>query len=143
MTVALTIVVFLFVNAVFVAAEFAALGTRESRVRRAAESGSGSARLLLPFLLSAAKLDRYISACQLGNTISSLGLGAYCQFALMGGLAAMLEATIGMQPAQALTVAASRLSTFVRLLSASPVPRDRSPACITVANTKTDNSDNR
>ncbi len=64
-------------NALFVAAEFAALGAREGRIRKYAERGGRSARLLLPYVTDANKLDRYISSCQLGITTTSLCLGAY------------------------------------------------------------------
>jgi CBS domain containing-hemolysin-like protein len=67
------------INALFVAAEFAAVSVRRGRVRRRAEGGSKAARRLLPVLNDHHLLDRYIAACQIGITLSSLGLGAYGQ----------------------------------------------------------------
>jgi CBS domain containing-hemolysin-like protein len=67
------------VNAVYVAAEFAAVSVRRSRIQQLAADGnhwpSGC------YLLSSrrAQLDRYIAACQIGITLSSLVLGAYAQ----------------------------------------------------------------
>src|SRR5688500_8616786 len=59
-------------NGYFVAAEFAAVGARASRLEVAA-STSLLARLALEIKK---KLDLYLSTCQLGITIASLGLGA-------------------------------------------------------------------
>jgi CBS domain containing-hemolysin-like protein len=67
------------VNALYVAAEFASIGVRRARIQQMAADGHPLARFLLPVLQSPASLDRYISACQIGITLSSLGLGAYAQ----------------------------------------------------------------
>jgi putative hemolysin len=66
-------------NALYVAAEFAAVSVRRSRIRQLAEDGNPLAAWLLPVLESPNALDRYIAACQIGITISSLVLGAYAQ----------------------------------------------------------------
>ncbi len=72
-TIALAIVVALvFGNAFFVAAEFALVGARKTRLEAMAEAGDRKARLALKALQS---LRRYISATQLGITLASLGLG--------------------------------------------------------------------
>ncbi len=67
------------VNAVYVAAEFAAVSVRRSRIQQLAADGNPLASWLLPVIESPAALDRYISACQIGITLSSLALGAYAQ----------------------------------------------------------------
>ncbi len=59
-------------NAFFVAAEFAAVGARASRLEPAAEE-SLLARMALQIKR---RLDLYLSSCQLGVTLASLGLGA-------------------------------------------------------------------
>jgi CBS domain containing-hemolysin-like protein len=79
-----------------VAAEFAAVSVRRSRIQQMAADGNPLAAWLLPTLQSPAALDRYIAACQIGITLSSLVLGAYAQstfaiwltpyFASLGGL---------------------------------------------------------
>jgi CBS domain containing-hemolysin-like protein len=93
------------VNAVYVAAEFAAVSVRQSRLRQLADDGNPLARWLLPRLSTPAALDRYISACQIGITISSLGLGAYGQATLAVWLTPEL-ATLGLQPIAAQSTAA-------------------------------------
>jgi CBS domain containing-hemolysin-like protein len=67
------------VNAVYVAAEFSAVSVRRSRVQQLADSGNTLAAWLQPLIESPAALDRYIAACQIGITLSSLVLGAYAQ----------------------------------------------------------------
>src|ERR1041384_7481410 len=79
------------VNAVYVAAEFAAVSVRQSRVRQLASEGNQLARWLLPHVTTPASLDRYIAACQIGITMSSLGLGAYAQSTLAVWLAPQLS----------------------------------------------------
>ena len=69
----------LLANALYVAAEFGAVGVRRSRVRRLAEDDHPLAKRLLPFVEDATKLDRYVAASQIGITLSSLILGAYAQ----------------------------------------------------------------
>jgi putative hemolysin len=79
------------VNALYVAAEFAAVGTRRSRIRMLAQDGDARATWVLPIVEDAAKLDRYVAACQIGITFSSLLLGAFGQATLARDLAPALE----------------------------------------------------
>ncbi len=68
------IIVFLLVlaNGFFVASEFALVGVRRSRVAALADAGNQRAKLLLKLVDN---LNAYISATQLGITLSSLALG--------------------------------------------------------------------
>ena len=59
-------------NGFFVAAEFALVAVRRSRIHQMAADGNASARVVQRTLLD---LDRYISATQLGITLASLALG--------------------------------------------------------------------
>ncbi|MEQ1731729.1 MAG: hemolysin family protein, partial [Vicinamibacterales bacterium] len=63
----------------YVAAEFAAVSVRRSRIQQLATDGNPLAAWLLPLIGSPVALDRYIAACQIGITLSSLVLGAYAQ----------------------------------------------------------------
>lgn len=69
-------------NALYVAAEFATVGSRRSRVQEDAASGNSSATGLLSILEDPKRLDSYVAACQIGITLSSLVAGAYGQAAL-------------------------------------------------------------
>lgn len=75
----LVVAALILINAVYVAAEFAAVSVRRSRVQRLADGGNTLAVRLLPRIDTPAELDRYIAACQIGITLSSLVLGAYAQ----------------------------------------------------------------
>jgi len=66
------IVALVLANAFFVAAEFALVGARRTRLDELARAGDRKATLARRAVQS---LDRYISATQLGITLSSLGLG--------------------------------------------------------------------
>ncbi len=59
-------------NAFFVAAEFALVKVRITRMKEVADGGSRQAAMVLTVLT---ELDAYLSACQIGITIASLGLG--------------------------------------------------------------------
>src|SRR6185295_7720154 len=59
-------------NGFFVAAEFALVGVRVSRIETLAASGSKTAKRLLTVLKN---LNQYLSASQLGITLASLALG--------------------------------------------------------------------
>ena len=102
----LVLVVLIAVNAFYVAAEFAAVGVRRSRIRQKAEDGHALARRLLPILDDSERLDRYIAACQIGITISSLVLGAYGQVTLAAALEPHLARFGGLQTAAAESTAA-------------------------------------
>ena len=92
----LVVIALIVVNALYVAAEFAAVSVRRSRIQQLAADGNPLAAWLLPVLESPEALDRYIGASQIGITLSSLVLGAYAQqtfavwltpyFAELGGL---------------------------------------------------------
>ncbi|MCS7067817.1 MAG: hemolysin family protein [Meiothermus sp.] len=68
------IVLLILINAFFVAAEFALVAIRRSRVEQMAESGAWQGKLLKQAM---ARLDTYIATTQLGITATNLILGAF------------------------------------------------------------------
>jgi len=88
---AILVVALILVNAIYVAAEFAAVSVRRSRIRQLAADGNPLAQWLVPVLDSPAGLDRYIAACQIGITLSSLVLGAYAQATIAVWLTPLFE----------------------------------------------------
>src|SRR6185503_932914 len=68
----LSVIVLVAANGFFVAAEFAFVGVRSSRIETLVASGSRSAKRLMSLLQN---LNAYLSACQLGITLASLALG--------------------------------------------------------------------
>lgn len=79
------------INAVYVAAEFGIVGVRRSRVRQLSGEGSRLARWLLPTIDTPHDLDRAISACQIGITLSGLLLGSVAQSRLAPPLASAMQ----------------------------------------------------
>jgi CBS domain containing-hemolysin-like protein len=68
-----SVIVLVFINGFFVAAEFAFVAVRKSRIETLAADGKTAAKRLLEILNN---LNPYLSASQLGITLASLGLGA-------------------------------------------------------------------
>jgi CBS domain containing-hemolysin-like protein len=68
----LAVLVLVFLNGFFVAAEFALVRVRRSRIEDEAEAGRRGAALVVRQLDD---LSRYLAACQLGITFTSLGIG--------------------------------------------------------------------
>ncbi len=73
----IAIILLVVMNGLFVAAEFALVGARPSRLRALAENGSGAAKWLVDIFERHAGKDSYIAVAQLGITLASIGLGMY------------------------------------------------------------------
>lgn len=101
-----TISLMILLTALYVGAEFATVAARRTRIGQMAAQGDSLARMLLPYLEDSRKLDRYVAACQVGITISSLVLGAYAQGAI---------ATRLVEPLSNLLVAVVSPATALRL----------------------------
>jgi putative hemolysin len=99
------IVLLILLTALYVAAEFAAVGARRSRLRRLAEDGNALAARILPVVEDPRELDRYIAVSQIGITLSSLILGAYGQATVAPRVAPILQ-RFGLQPETAQSTAA-------------------------------------
>lgn len=67
-----TVILLIIISAYFVMAEFALVKVRKTRMEQLASEGSKQAKRVLLVLNN---LDGYLSACQIGITITSLGLG--------------------------------------------------------------------
>jgi putative hemolysin len=101
------IILLILLTALYVAAEFAAVSARRSRLRRLAEDGNSLAAKLLPVLEDPRQLDRYIAASQVGITLSSLILGAYGQATLAPRLEPLLGSLVSIEPKAAESAAAA------------------------------------
>ena len=107
LTAILVVTALILVNALYVGAEFAAVSVRRTRIQELANDGNPLAAWLLPILDSPAALDRYIAACQIGITLSSLILGAYAQRTVAVWLTPMFAALGGMQEVAAQSTSAA------------------------------------
>lgn len=103
--VALVILVLVLINTLYVAAEFSAVSVRRSRLEEMANRGNETARRLMPVIRDPAALDRYVAACQIGITLSSLVLGAYGQATIAAPLGPRLSAWTGLDMPSAETIA--------------------------------------
>lgn len=107
LVVALIILVLVLINSLYVAAEFSAVGARRSRIEELARNGNRFAVMMTPVLRDPAALDRYVAACQIGITLSSLMLGAYGQAAVAVPLGPNLSAWTGLDLPSAQSLAAT------------------------------------
>lgn len=87
----LIITVLVAINGVFVAAEFALVGSRRSRLDTLAKGGSGAAAWLVKVYDRKGGKDSYIAIAQLGITLASIGLGMYGEPAVAAWLYPTLE----------------------------------------------------
>ncbi len=85
------IALMVFANALYVAGEFSTVAARKTRVSQLAAGGNPLAKQLLHFLENREELDRYVAACQLGITVSSLVLGSYGQSVIAPYLVALAD----------------------------------------------------
>jgi putative hemolysin len=102
----LVILFLILLTGLYVAAEFAAVGARRSRLRRLAEDGNTLAARILPVVDNPHELDRYIAVSQIGITLSSLILGAYGQAALAPEIAPLVGRLFGLDAQTAQSSAA-------------------------------------
>jgi len=79
MTVLLITAVLLLVNALFVSAEFAVIGSARSALEHKSNQGDRVARRLFRLISSPDSQDQFIATSQLGITLASLGLGMYAE----------------------------------------------------------------
>jgi putative hemolysin len=93
-------------NALYVAAEFAAVAVQRSQLMPLAQQGNRQAEALLGVLDDGAALDRYIAACQIGITLSSLVAGAYAQAAIAPALGLALQQAFALEDYSAQSSAA-------------------------------------
>ncbi|HEY7504142.1 MAG TPA: hemolysin family protein [Gemmatimonadales bacterium] len=103
------VVVLVLANAFFVAAEFALVGARKTRLDELAKAGDGKARLARRAVQS---LDRYISATQLGITLASLGLGWIGEPALSH----LIEGAFTWLPAPAAAIATHAVASVIAFI---------------------------
>src|SRR5262245_921094 len=127
--------VLLFLNAFFVAAEFAIVKVRHTQLESMATQGSWRARLAQRVL---ERLDSYLSATQLGITLTSLGLGWIGEPVFSRLLHAPLE-LVGVRDPRVLhsiaLVAGFALLTFLHIILGELAPKSvaiRYPQTVTL-----------
>jgi len=125
-TAILVVAALILINAVYVGAEFAAVSARRSRIQQLADDGHPLAAWLLPLIESPADLDRYIAACQIGITLSSLVLGAFAQRTIAVWLEPLFAQWGGLQGVAAQSTSAAvvlLVLTVAQVIFAELVPK--------------------
>lgn len=122
----IVILVLVIINGLFVAAEFAIIGVRDTQMEQMADEGNRVAGNVLQVLELRPQLDHYIATAQLGITLASLGLAMYAEPAIGHFVEPYLEQLAGMTPATASTVSyivALSLLTYLHVVIGEMVPK--------------------
>jgi CBS domain containing-hemolysin-like protein len=126
------LVVLIGLNALFVAAEFAFVGVRRTRVEQLAASGQARARLLLGALR---QLDATIAATQLGITMCGLALGWLGEPVLAGLIEPGLAEALSWAPARTAGIAATAVA-FLLVTALVIIFAELAPKSIALARTE-------
>jgi CBS domain containing-hemolysin-like protein len=110
------VVMMVFFNALYVAAEFAAVSARKDRLSQMADEGNRLAKLLLPIVEDSRVLDNYVATSQVGITVSSLVLGAFGQNVIAGELATLLGRFGSLAEPTALSISVTTVLIFLTTL---------------------------
>jgi CBS domain containing-hemolysin-like protein len=102
----LAVVVLVLLNGVFVAAEFALVRSRRAHLEKEAAEGKRGARSAVVLMDD---LSRYLSSCQLGITLTSLGIG----FLGEPAVASIFEDLIGEELPHGVTLAISLFLAYL------------------------------
>jgi CBS domain containing-hemolysin-like protein len=118
------------VNAFFVVAEYALVRSRRERLEALAEEGARGARLAVSQL---DRIGEYISACQVGITLASIGIGALGEPAL----AHVFEGAFGSGVAHGLAVGISVVIGYLLITFAQSVIGEIVPKLYTIQHAET------
>jgi CBS domain containing-hemolysin-like protein len=117
----LLVLLLVLANGFFVASEFALVGVRRSRIATLADAGNKKAKLLLRLI---DHLNAYISATQLGITLSSLALGWIGEPAIAELLNPLLEGRVPPAVLHSISFAiAFSLITFLHIVLGELAPK--------------------
>jgi CBS domain containing-hemolysin-like protein len=120
------IAILILINGLFVAAEFAIIGVRPTRVGQLAAKGNRAARWVQGILGNRRKTDRYIATAQLGITLASLGLGMYAEPAIAHLIEDPLHDWFGLEGAIVHTISfilALAVITYLHVVVGEMVPK--------------------
>lgn len=121
----LLVLVLVMLNGFFVAAEFALVKVRSTRLQELVDNGNKQARYALKVT---SKLDAYLSATQLGITLASLGLGWVGEPAISKLIVEPILGAAGMAAGNALThtisfAVAFAIITFLHIVLGELAPK--------------------
>ena len=123
---AIIIALLILANGLFVAAEFAIIGTRPSRIEQMAEEGDRAAQRVGEIVHDRNRTDRYIATAQLGITLASVGLGMYAEPAIAHLIEEPLHDWFGLEGGIVHTISfliALLLVTYLHVVLGEMVPK--------------------
>jgi CBS domain containing-hemolysin-like protein len=117
----IAVVVLVFANGFFVAAEFALVRTRKSALEELAREGKRGAAVAARLMDD---LSEYLSACQLGITLASLGIGFLGEPAIAELLEPLFGDIVSHGPALAISLAlAYFITTALHITAGEQIPK--------------------
>nr|MBN1228135.1 HlyC/CorC family transporter [Anaerolineae bacterium] len=122
----LIISILILLNGLFVAAEFAIIGVRASRIEQLSAQGNRTALWIRSILKDPRRTDRYIATSQLGITLASLGLGMYAEPSIAHIIEPSLERWFQLEGTIVHTIAfviALTLITYLHVVVGEMVPK--------------------
>lgn len=125
-TLVIIVTVLVVLNGLFVAAEFAIVGTPRVAIEKRAAAGNRVAQRVRAILESPQRQDRFIATAQLGITLASLGLGMYGEHEVAERLVHWLEGLGAAKYVAAHTLAsvlAVALLTYAHIVFGEMVPK--------------------
>jgi CBS domain containing-hemolysin-like protein len=120
-------------NAFFVAAEFALVKIRPTRLEQLVRSGDARARLALKI---SHRLDAYLSATQLGVTLASLGLGWIGEPAIAHALEPRFEALGAKTGAAGLAHGLALVIAFIVITAVHTIIGELAPKSVAIQRTE-------
>jgi CBS domain containing-hemolysin-like protein len=121
------------VNGLFVAAEFAFIGVRRSRIEQLANDGQNRARVLLNSL---GEIDRTIAATQLGITMAGLALGWLGEPAIAAVIEPGVAAILGSFASETVTHVVAVTLSFIAVTALVIVFAELAPKSLALAYTE-------
>ncbi|MBI2690759.1 MAG: HlyC/CorC family transporter [Solirubrobacterales bacterium] len=118
------------INGFFVAAEFSLVRAKASLLENPDEEGADSSRRNRAALAAMSQIDSYLSACQLGITLASIGLG----FAGEPALGHLIEDVLGNSLGEGASAAISITIAFTIITVLHIVIGELAPKSVAIAN---------
>jgi CBS domain containing-hemolysin-like protein len=122
----LVIAVLILLNGLFVAAEFAIVAARSTRLEQLVKEGNLTAKTVQEIVSSARNQDRFIAIAQLGITLATIGLGMYGEPAIAGWIYGPIERGFGVSEAVSHTVGtvvAVSIMTYFHVVIGEMIPK--------------------
>jgi len=122
----LIITLLIFLNGIFVAAEFAVVASRRPRLEQLVREGRSGAKAVQSIVSSSVKQDRYIAVAQLGITLATIGLGMYGEPSIAAWVYGPIEHTLGVSETFAHTlgtVFAVAVMTYFHVVIGEMIPK--------------------